>query len=98
MIENESIQDLSSIQTQDKKTLKHHDTCVVLHLYYPDMWDEIQSYLFNLGKEFDLFVTIPYEVNISVSRIRAQFPYAQIYGCENRGRDIAPFLGIFSAI
>jgi lipopolysaccharide biosynthesis protein/glycosyltransferase involved in cell wall biosynthesis len=98
MIENESARELSSVHTQDKKTLKRSDTCVILHLYYPEMWEEIQSYLSNLGEKFDLFITIPYDVDISVNILKAQFPQAQIYRCENRGRDIAPFLIVFSAI
>src|SRR5919197_4558736 len=98
MIEKEPVKELSSIQFQDKKALKDHNTCVILHMYYPEMWDEILFYLSNLDKQFDLFVTMPYEVNISESMIRAHFPNARIYRCENRGRDIAPFLTIFSAI
>ena len=98
MIENEFTKELSSLPAQDKKRRKHHDTCVILHLYYPDMWDEILTYLSNLGKRFDLFVTIPYEVNITEDVIRAHFPQVQIYRCENRGRDIAPFLSVFSAV
>src|SRR5918995_4080785 len=98
MIEKESVKELSSIQAQDQGPLKRHDTCVILHLYHPDIWDEIRSYLSNLGNQFDLFVTIPYEVDISEDGIQAHFPHAQIYRCENRGRNIAPFLGIFSAI
>ena len=98
MIQNESMMELASIQAQDKKTLKRHDTCVILHLYYPEMWVEIQHYLSNLGKRFDLFVTIPYDVNMPEDVIRVHFPKAQIYRCENRGRDIAPFLMVFSAI
>src|SRR5215207_10633955 len=98
MIEKEQVRDLSSIQIQNNKMLKRHDTCVILHLYYPEMWSEIRSYLSNLGEQFDLFVTIPYEVNISEHIVKAHFPEAQIYRCENRGRDIAPFLTVFSAI
>ena len=98
MTETEPVTELSSIQFQDKKTLKHHNTCVILHLYYPEMWSEIRSYLSNLQEPFDLFVTIPYGMDISESIIKAHFPDAQIYRCENRGRDIAPFLTIFSAI
>ena len=63
MIENEANREPSSIQAQDIKPRKHSDTCVILHLYYPDMWNEIRSYLSNLGEQFDLFVTIPYEVD-----------------------------------
>src|ERR1043166_6452242 len=98
MIENEPVRELPSIQVMDRKTLKHHDTCVILHLYYPEMWNEIRSYLSQLGEAFDLFVTLPYEANISEQIVKMHFPKAQIYRCENRGRDIAPFLTIFSAI
>ena len=90
--------DLKLIESQDNNIVKRHDTGVILHLYYPDMWNDMLSHLLNLGKQFDLFVTIPYEVDISENTIRANFPDAQIYRCENRGRDIAPFLVVFSAI
>ena len=85
MTETEPVTELSSIQFQDKKTLKHHNTCVILHLYYSEMWSEIRSYLSNLQEPFDLFVTIPYGMDISESIIKAHFPDAQIYRCENRG-------------
>jgi lipopolysaccharide biosynthesis protein/glycosyltransferase involved in cell wall biosynthesis len=98
MSENEVNRELSSIQTQDIKALKHSDTCVILHLYYPEMWDEIRSYLSNFGEPFDLFITIPHGVDVSESTLHAGFPKAQIYRCENRGRDVAPFLLLFSAI
>jgi len=90
--------DLKLIESQENNIVKRHDTGVILHLYYPDMWNDMLSHLLNLGKQFDLFVTIPYEVDISENTIRANFPDAQIYRCENRGRDIAPFLAVFSAI
>ncbi len=87
-----------STQLQDNKVIKHYDTCVILHLYYPNMWSEILSYLSKLDKQFDLIITIPYEVNISEHTIKASFPDVQIYRCENLGRDVLPFLTVFSAI
>ena len=98
MSESEVNRELSSIRTQDIKALKHSDTCVILHLYYPEMWEEIRSYLSSFGEPFDLFITIPHGVDISESTLRAGFPNAQIYRCENRGRDVAPFLALFAAI
>ncbi|MCR4287545.1 MAG: glycoside hydrolase family 99-like domain-containing protein [Deltaproteobacteria bacterium] len=77
---------------------KHHDTAVILHLYYPELWEEISDYLENLDGEFDLYVSIPYDVNFQPERILAKHQHANIYQCANRGRDIAPFLTIFSAI
>ncbi len=90
--------DLKLIQSQDHSIIKRNDTGVILHLYYPDMWSDLLPTLLNLGKQFDLFVTIPYEVDFSEDIIKGDFPNAQIYRCENRGRDVAPFLGVFSII
>ncbi len=90
--------ELSLIQIQDNKIIKRYDTAVILHLYYPEMWKDILPYLLNLGKQFDLFMTIPYGVDIAEEIILDEFPEAQIFRCENRGRDVAPFLVVFSAI
>lgn len=98
MIENEQVEESPTLENMEKRPLKHHDTGVILHLYYPEMWHEIRSYLSNLGKQFDLFVSIQNEADISEQIVLATFPHAQIYRFENRGRDIAPFLRIFSAI
>ena len=98
MVKREQTQELLSIALQDNKVYRHHDTCIILHLYYPEMWNGISSYLSNLGEQFDLFVTIPYDVDIPEHLITAKVPSAQIYHCQNRGRDVAPFLLIFSAI
>lgn len=39
--------------------------CVILHLYYQNMWDEIKEYLINLQNisGFDLFITCIEENN-----------------------------------
>lgn len=98
MLENEPVREPSLYQIQSRELRRHHDTCVILHLYYPEMWNGIRSYLSNLHEEFDLFITIPYEVTVSEPTIKAYFPEAHIYRCENRGRDIAPFLNVLAAI
>lgn len=83
---------------QNEKFDKRSDTCVILHLYYPEMWDELSSYLMNIGGMFDLYITIPFEVQLSEQDVRVKFPEAHIIRCENHGRDVAPFLVIFSAV
>jgi lipopolysaccharide biosynthesis protein/glycosyltransferase involved in cell wall biosynthesis len=98
MSRKEQSKELSHLQLKKNKPPKHYDTCVILHLYYPEMWDGILAYLSNLGNQFDLFITIPYEVDVLEETIKAVFPDAHIYRCENRGRDVAPFLAVFSAI
>ena len=76
----------------------HHDTAVILHLYYPELWDDIRGYLEHLGGAFDLYVSIPEGVAIPDDRILVPFPGAYIFRCENRGRDVLPFLVLFSGI
>ena len=68
--------------------------CVLAHVYYPELWDELSEYLSNLPEEtFDLYVNL---VDTSFSqglimRIRETFPSARIYVSENVGRDIGGF-------
>jgi lipopolysaccharide biosynthesis protein len=77
---------------------KRHDTAVILHLFYPELWEEISTHLENLDDDFDLFVSISHEVDFRVHNVLSRYPQAYIYRCQNRGRDIAPFLSIFTAI
>ena len=81
-----------------RNVIKRNDTAVILHLYYPDLWEEMIDYLANLKGKFDLFLSIPQDVNIEDKYIHQHYPDAYIYRCENRGRDIAPFLSVFRAI
>jgi lipopolysaccharide biosynthesis protein len=62
------------------------------------MWDEFCQYLASLGNDFDLFISTPKTVNFSKEVIYQKYPNAYIYSCENRGRDMAPFLKILSCI
>ena len=68
--------------------------CVLAHVYYPELWDELSEYLSNLPEETcDLYVNL---VDTSFSqglimRIRETFPSARIYISENVGRDIGGF-------
>lgn len=77
---------------------KRHKTAMILHIYYPELWEEIDSYLDNLNNDFDLYVSIPKNVMFSIEKILNKYPYAYIYRCPNRGRDIGPFIKIFSEI
>ncbi len=68
--------------------------CVLAHVYYPELWDELSEYLANLPEETcDLYVNL---VDTSfnqplITRIRDSFPSARIYISENVGRDIGGF-------
>ena len=66
---------------------------VVVHLYYPDLWEEICQYLGQLREDFDLFVSLCHDTGAGFeARVRADFPHAQVRSFENRGRDIGPFV------
>lgn len=43
-----------------RKVIKQQKICVICHLYYQHMWDEIKEYLKNLEEvnSFDLFITV----------------------------------------
>lgn len=68
--------------------------CVLAHVYYPELWDELSEYLLNLPEEtYDLYVNLV-DTSFSqalVTRIRDSFPSARIYISENIGRDIGGF-------
>ena len=65
--------------------------CLLAHVYYPELWDELAGYIGNLPKDkYDLYVNLvdaAFDHEI-VSRIRDRFPSARIYVSENRGRDV----------
>jgi lipopolysaccharide biosynthesis protein len=73
---------------------RKHDTAVILHLYYPEIWENIRDYLNQLDGDFDLFVSIPKVVDFDTRAITQIYSNSYFFHCENRGRDIAPFLNI----
>ncbi len=74
-------------------------TAVIIHLYYPDVWEELKQYLSNIGNNFDLYINVNQNIDFdSLNNIRNEFPKAFIVCLENRGRDILPFLEIYRTI
>ena len=65
--------------------------CVLVHVYYPELWPELAAYIANLPRaSHDLYVNL---VDGTFSQqlladIRVAFPEARIYISENAGRDI----------
>ena len=82
----------------NQRVLPSSKIAVIVHLYYVDLWEETQSYLQNIREKFDLFISIPMGNDQISSKIQRYYPKAYIYMCPNRGRDIAPFVEIISAI
>ena len=77
---------------------RQNDTALVIHLFYFEMWEEIKNYLSNLEDKFDLFISIPDGINNFEHSILDDYPTAKIIQWENYGRDIAPFIAIYSNI
>jgi lipopolysaccharide biosynthesis protein/GT2 family glycosyltransferase len=66
---------------------------VVLHLYYPDLWDEMRRAIERISQRFDLFVTLVRGASEHMRTVvKRAFPDAYVFDFENRGRDIGPFL------
>ncbi|WP_259919779.1 glycoside hydrolase family 99-like domain-containing protein [Jannaschia sp. M317] len=73
---------------------------VVLHIYYPDLWDEFATRFEALPIDYDLYVTLTYrgaETEALAEEIRDRFPRATVVPVANRGRDILPFLTLVNA-
>jgi len=67
---------------------------VILHLFYPELWPEFRSRLLTIGVEWDLYVSLVEGTADISAAILQDFPQAQIYVYPNRGRDIAPRMGL----
>ena len=76
--------------------------CVILHLYYTDLWSYFLPYLKRIDADIDLYVTITdgHSGNITDIHdfISSEFPQAFIYSLPNKGMDIAPFLYVMNEI
>lgn len=78
---------------------KTNDLAVIIHLHYGDLFDVIANYLDNFSGKADLYFSVrdgcfPEMVNIIAER----YPDAVVVSYPNHGRDVVPFLRIFSHI
>ena len=81
---------------------KHKKICVILHLFYIDLWDYFLPYLKNIDTDIDLYVTITDGHSGQFTDIHdaiiGEFPEAFIYSLPNRGMDVAPFIYVMNDI
>jgi len=91
----------NSVQYElDEEKLKtNHDRtplCVLVHLYYPEMWGELASYLKNIDFDFDLRVNFVESTwtAAAIDQVRQDFPEAIIKISPNEGRDIGGFFSL----
>ena len=91
----ERLQLLSATHTKKKI----HDTAVIIHLYYIELWNEMVSNLRLLDEKFDLYVNVNNNCDLNfLKQIKKEFPNITIFSYENRGRDILPFINILEYI
>ncbi len=72
---------------------------VHLHMYYIDMWSEIQGYLKNIGDyPYHLYITMTQRNANLVEEIKKFHPETTIFIVENRGYDVGPFVYFLNQI
>ena len=76
-------------------------TCVLVHIFYPELYPEIKKYLDNLsGFSYDIFFNLV-ENNWTPgfhALVRSDFPDARVIVSRNVGRDIGGFFNLLSYI
>ena len=76
------------------KTGSARQLCVLVHVFYPELWDELSRYIENLPVGgYDLYVNLvedTFDTGL-LRRVRDAFPDAQVYVSENVGRDIGGY-------
>jgi lipopolysaccharide biosynthesis protein len=83
----------NTLLLQDEAPRKGSRIAVVAHVYYPDLWSEIEASLLHIGEQFDLYVTLVKGQSDQIERaIRRQFPAAFTLVFPNHGRDMFPFV------
>ena len=85
-----------SVDENDLRDLDQIGSVAVhLHLFYPDMLDEMLESIENIPVPFDLFVSTAMDADrrMILDTLNERFPHARIEVAQvvNRGRDLAPF-------
>lgn len=69
--------------------------CAVIHVWYPDLLEEMITTLRGTGLAFRIILTVPTERELAVRKEASRLALdAEIVVAPNRGRDILPFLRV----
>ena len=86
----------------EQDIIYHKKVCVILHLYYVDLWGYFLPHLKRIDTDIDLYVTITDGHSGQFTDVHdaiiSEFPKAYIYSLPNRGMDVAPFLYVMNEI
>lgn len=75
--------------------------CVIIHLFYSELLNELYSYVKNIKHKHDIYITIPYDIEDIIghySKAKEFFPNSYIKLIPNKGLDIGAFLNIIQDI
>ena len=70
----------------------------VVHIYYPEMWDELKSCLNNITLPYDLYVTTVEQNRYLQDDVMNFKTGAHFEVVENRGYDVGPFVHIINQV
>jgi lipopolysaccharide biosynthesis protein len=76
------------------------DLAIVVHVYYPDLWDELVQTISEAALPHDLFVTYTDQGDLTedlTAQVHAAFPQARVIAMPNHGRDIFPFVHLINS-
>ena len=94
--ENEAAGDPTMPETDSARQL-----CVLVHVFYPELWDELSRYIDNLPVDgYDLYVNLvedTFDTGL-LRRVRDAFPDARVYVSENVGRDIGGYFRLLDSL
>lgn len=106
-LEDAPTRDPSPIDEVDKAPLpkmvpkpRHNRFAAVVHVYYVDLWEELDEQLQRSGLSFDRFITITNlgaESQALAAKIRQRYPADQVWLMPNHGRDIFPWVALINA-
>ena len=83
-------------EQQRKKFKVNHRRAVAIHLYYDDLATWFAQRVADFG-DVDVYLTVPESIEWDAAQaVRESFGQAFILEVENRGRDIRPFLSLYS--
>jgi len=66
--------------------------CVVFHIYYEDVWEDVETLLRSMPATAHLIVTMSPGKCGLMTKIKKSIPHAKICIFENIGKDVRPFL------
>lgn len=75
-----------------KKILVH------LHIYYPNLYNELKNCINNITDDFDLYVSMVEEHKDIINDLQNSFKNVNIDIVENRGYDVGPFIEVLNKV